>query len=201
MRSAFFLVILAAAAVGSGGNGSETPAPATTSSSTRGATAGSTAAVPASKEWVEFNGQRLVFAFEGKNPVEILREYIPTGEKLDSWTQFAAIHEYPAQIDPMVFARTMADALKKKNPAFQSAIHQNDKTGEVMIDFVMWPADTSFIEFNVFRLQKKEGGGIVAQQYAVRAYEKQMDFMKGLAALRAKLLPLMGTNGLTIHGG
>ena len=140
-----------------------------------------------------------MLAFEGKNPGETFREYIPAGEKLESWTRFASVRQYPDQDDPMKLAKNMAQLLAKQNPEFRNAIVRNPKTGDVMIDFIMWPENNKFVEFNVFIFRKKEAGGVAAQQYAVRAYDKQADFMKDLKSLRDKLCPLMGKDGLTLH--
>lgn len=150
-------------------------------------------------ESVVFDGQTLVLASQKKNASESLKEYIPPREKLESWTTLASIREYTSQNDPMLLAKTMAEMLKKQNPDAQSAILQNQKTGDVMIDFVTWPADSAFVEFNVFKFTKREGGGIVAQQYAIREYKQQSEFLKNLKALREKVIQAMGKDGLTMN--
>ena len=39
-----------------------------------------------------------------------------------------------------------------------------------IIDFLVGPPDNSFVEYNVFKYAKRPAGGIIAQQYALRAY-------------------------------
>jgi hypothetical protein len=74
------------------------------------------------------------------------------------------------------------------------------ETGDVIVDFVVWPPDVSFVEFNVFKYSKREEGGIEAQQYAVRAYGKEgQEFLKGLKAVRERLVPLMAEDGLAVE--
>ena len=146
---------------------------------------------------VEFDGQRLVFAFESNNPGEHFKEYIPQGENLDSWTKLAAIREYSKIDDPKQLAERMAQLLKKQNPDAQSAIAGNPKTGAVVLDFVTWPPDHSFVEFNVFKIEKQEPHGIVAEQYAVRDYKDVIAFLKNLKPLRTKLRTAMIEDGLT----
>src|SRR5262249_49725865 len=51
-----------------------------------------------------FDGQILVFAWQGGNPGETVREYLPAGEKLESWTKLASIREYPKLDDPRASA-------------------------------------------------------------------------------------------------
>src|SRR5262249_11159772 len=47
------------------------------------------------KESVEFDGQKLFLASEGKNPGETVKEFVPEGDDLKSWTRLASIREYP----------------------------------------------------------------------------------------------------------
>jgi hypothetical protein len=62
---------------------------------------------------VAFDGQLLVLAWQGGNPGETVREYIPPGEKLDSWTTLASIREYPKLDDPRAVAANLVRALKQ----------------------------------------------------------------------------------------
>src|SRR4051812_30369903 len=71
--------------------------------STRPAAASQGAAV----ESVEFDGQKLVLASQAKNARESLKEFIPPGENLDTWTKLASIHTYRDQGDPAAFAENM----------------------------------------------------------------------------------------------
>ena len=65
----------------------------------------------------------------------------------------------------------------------------------MIVDFVVWPADASFVEWNVFKYAKRPEGGVVAEQYALRAYEDSEAFLKGLRPVRERLVELM-TQGL-----
>jgi hypothetical protein len=63
-----------------------------------------------------FDGQILVLAWQGGAPGETAREYIPPGEKLESWTKLASIREYPKLDDPRAVAANLVRALKQQNP-------------------------------------------------------------------------------------
>jgi hypothetical protein len=154
--------------------------------------------VPAKKESVAFDGTTLLLASTNENPGERVREFIPEGQKLDSWTKLASIREYPKLDDPRAVAENVLRALKQQNPAAQGAIIQNPKTGEVIVDFVTWPADNAFVEFNVFKYSQKPGGGLVAQQFALREYKDTSAFLKGLKPMRTRLIELMAKGGLEI---
>jgi hypothetical protein len=148
------------------------------------------------QETVSFDGQTLLLASRSENPGETVKEYIPAGEELRSWTRLASIREYPALNDPKAVVANLIKALKQQNPESRHAVIENPKTGEVVIDFVTWPADQSFVEFNVFKYSRREGGGLVAEQYALRDYKDPRGFMRGLKPVRARLVKLMTEGGL-----
>jgi len=151
---------------------------------------------PLPKESVRFDGRTLVLASQGDNPGEHVKEYIPADQKLDSWTQLASIRDYPKLDDPKTLASNLVRMLKAQNPQAPSRMIQNPTTGDVIVDFVTWNENGAFAEFNVFRYAKKPGGGLVAQQYAVRDYKDVRAFLKNLAPLRNRLVDLMAKDGL-----
>ena len=148
------------------------------------------------RESVSFDGQTLVLAAQGENPGETVKEYIPAGEELKSWTRLASVREYPELNEPRAVVANLIQALKQQNPQAQHAVIENPKTGEVVVDFVTWPADQSFVEFNVFKYAKRAGGGLVAHQYALRDYQDPRAFMSGLKPVRTRLVKLMTEGGL-----
>lgn len=145
---------------------------------------------------VSFDGKRLVQAAHGGTPVERWREFVPAGEKLDRWTSLASIREYPTHHDVKALAGELVRALKRNHPDAPSSILQNPATGEVIVDFIAWPPDRAFTEFNLFRYGKRDGGGVVAQQYALRAYGDATSFLRALKAERPRLLDVMAKDGL-----
>ena len=66
----------------------------------------------------------------------------------------------------------------------------------MIVDFIAWPPDRAFTEFNLFRYGKRDGGGVVAQQYAIRVYGDATTFLRGLKAERVRLLNAMAKDGL-----
>ena len=145
---------------------------------------------------MSFDGQTLVLAWQGGNPGETVREYIPVGEKLESWTKLASIREYPKLDEPRAVAANLVRALKQQNSAAQSAMIENPATGEVIVDFVTWPADRAFVEFNIFKYARRPGGGLIAHQYALRDYQDTTAFLRGLRPVRERLVGLMAKEGL-----
>jgi hypothetical protein len=74
----------------------------------------------------------------------------PEGQKLrrgPSWQNF-----------PLNDPRAVGIVRALRQNAAQSAIIQNPKTGEVIVDFVTWPADNAFVEFNIFKYSRGRRG-------------------------------------------
>ncbi|MGX1806293.1 hypothetical protein ACWIGI_11310 [Nocardia sp. NPDC055321] len=149
------------------------------------------------KERVSFDGQVLVLASQSDEAGAWLKEYVPEGESLDSWTRLAAIRLWSSLDDPLVAAAGLIEALTAQNPDAPSEVRRNPDTGEVIADFITWPSDGAFVEFNVFSYASSEGGGLWAQQYALREYNDPEGFLGGLSPVRLRLLGLMAENGLT----
>lgn len=151
------------------------------------------------QEHVEFDGHKLVLAFEDKNEALFLKEYIPEGETLEKWTKLAAFFEYPQQNEPSVISDAIVSRLKEKDASVEKRLHvlHHKQTDDVILDFITFPDDFSFAEFNVFRFSKRPGGGVIAHQFAMRAYgEESTPFVKGLKKVRERLVLLMATKGL-----
>lgn len=157
----------------------------------------------ASKKSVEFDGETLVLAFQDGNDEQTIEEYLPEGQKLDSWTRLAAIYTYAHLNDSKDIATELVRRLEERNPAAPHGISENRQTGEVIVDFVVWPdgfskpEDAPYVEFNIFKYGKKDGGGLIAEQYALREYRDIKGFLGGLKPVRKRLLDLMATKGLS----
>jgi hypothetical protein len=147
-------------------------------------------------EQITFDGQKLKLAFDANSEGDTIKEYIPDGEKLQKWTKLASIREYPKLNDAHELAAAVVRAVEEKNPKADAHLKQNDETGQTVIDFVVWPEDKSFVEFNVFKFHKNEDGGVASEQYAVREYKEPEKFIQELAPLRERLVEQMTSDGL-----
>jgi hypothetical protein len=154
----------------------------------------------ANKQHINFDGEKFLFAWEGASKTAKIKEFLPAGQNLDTWTRFVAINEYPHVNDPRDFAHNIVHALRKANPKTPAQMQENSKTGEIVLDFVTWPEDLSFVEFNVFKFHKVPGGGIVGEQYAQRAYtaDDQKLPLDRLETLKKHVVPLMAEHGLQV---
>ena len=150
----------------------------------------------AGAEVVQFDGEKLGLAWQADNDGDTIKEFIPAGENLDTWKKLAAVREFPKVGNPREFAELMVQRLHEDSPDAPSTITKNDKTGEVVLDFVAWPKDKSFVEFNVWKFRPRPEGGIFAEQFAVRDYKDPEGFVKNLKNVRERLIDEMTKGGL-----
>lgn len=149
-------------------------------------------------ETVTFDGRTLVLASNTSSPGESIREFIPADEELEAWTILASIREFPKLTDPKRAAFDLIRVLRSQNPEAPSDVIENPATGDVIVDFITWPADRAFVEFNIFRYSRSSRGGLVAQQFALRAYDDQADFLTRLKSRRPGLIESMARTGLIL---
>lgn len=147
-------------------------------------------------EQITFDGQKLTLAFDAISEGDTIKEYIPDGQTLEKWTKLASVREYPKLNDAHELAAAVVREVEEKNPKADAHLKQNEDTGETVIDFVVWPEDKSFVEFNVFKFHKNEDGGVASEQYAVREYKEPEKFVQELAPLRERLVEQMTSDGL-----
>lgn len=155
---------------------------------------------PAAEKTISFDGQIYYVAFHKSDGGKSVTEYLPKGGKLDSWVRLVAIRTLPGEENPKLAALGLVRTLKLQNPQAQSAMMQHPSSKDVIVDFVTWPQDGKFIEFNIFRYSKlAKNKGLLLQQYAQRAYgDKTNAFLASLGSERQRLVNLMVKDGL-IH--
>lgn len=143
-------------------------------------------------EEMKFNGLVFKKAFSDTSSAGPFSEYLPKGQSLDSWTKLMGFYYFPALRDPKDAAQTLARVVKEQNPDAQSGVIYNETTNEAVVDFVTWPQDQSDVEFNVWKYKKNpDGKGLIALQYAERAYSDFEPFFKKLATRRVALRDAM----------
>lgn len=167
------------------------------------AVAGEDAATGA-QERVVFADETLILAWEASNPGERVKEYIPAGEKLESWTRLASIREYDELDDVPALVGSFVRVLKERYPKSPVKVFESQASGEAMIEFLVWPGDGAledapFVEYNIFKYSKRAEGGCVAQQFALRAYDNFETFLTELDAQKKGLLEEMSTQGLQLQ--
>ena len=121
-------------------------------------------------EVITFQNVTLHKAFEDEKNGGFITEYIPEGETLEHWNHLFAVRREKIALTPIQRAAGISTHLKKTNPEFRSQVLQDKKTGNAGIDFLIWPEDDSFGEFNTWKFMQGEPGWLYSFQYGFRAY-------------------------------
>ncbi len=148
---------------------------------------------------VRFGEEQFELAYELETATNDMKEYLLPGESLKKWTKLVGIYKYPQIHDPRAFAEHMGEMVQAQNPRARSYVGFDPQTGEATIDFVTWPIDNKFVEFNLFKFKRDGANGIVAHQYAVRDYNDKNLFVKNLQQLRKESYKTMMQEGLVIE--
>lgn len=128
------------------------------------------------------NAQDAVIALDGEpfpkrfvaNPPrgDKLLEFVRDSESFEKWTKLIGFRyqQLPgAGNDPAQTAAGMAKHIKSNYPKAPSQVLVNERKTEAILDFLIWPPDRTFMEFNVFRYVKStDGRAVVSLQLAYR---------------------------------
>jgi hypothetical protein len=116
-----------------------------------------------------FLDENYVCRFVAGNEQEKLAEYTLVDESIDDWKKLVAVRHYPlAEAAPADAAREIVKALNQAQPAAKHQLLVKEDGTEALLDFLIWPQDASYVEFNVFRLIQTEDEGLVSYQFAFR---------------------------------
>ncbi|MEF2231643.1 MAG: hypothetical protein V3571_11995 [Pseudodesulfovibrio sp.] len=121
-------------------------------------------------EQITFRDVTLHKAFEEAKDGAFITEYVPEGELLEHWFHLFAVRREQSGLSPSKRAAGIAVQLKKTNPEFRSQVLENKKTGDAGIDFLIWPQDDSYGEFNTWKFMQGEPGWLYSFQYGFRGY-------------------------------
>lgn len=133
-----------------------------------------------------FDGDSFSKKFVGSPPNgDKLLEFVRESESFESWTKLIGFRyqQLPKlENDPEKAARALAQVVKTTNPQAQVQVMANKQTHEALVNFVTWPPDAKYMEFNVFRyVQSEDGKALVSLQLAYRF--KADNSMEGIAKL------------------
>jgi len=102
-----------------------------------------------------------------------LREYLPQGESFEHWNRLASVRVFKELKDPKAYLMKVAAGVTKSHPAARYQFLVNDKTKELVLDFMTFSPESvkeQFAEWNLMRAKFMEGVGLVVYQYAMRVY-------------------------------
>lgn len=126
-------------------------------------------------------------AFDGKHYVLVSasnpqanyfkQEYLPAGQGLDTYAHLFVIEAVAASVTPKEAAATQIASLEQRkasDPAVNHAVTVNEKTGEVMLDFLISGAANGkvAVEWDAYRYAPLKGDkpGVIIYGISRRAY-------------------------------
>ena len=126
-------------------------------------------AAPASDRSITFDEVTYTRQFIGNMNPGGLAEYVRPTETVDNWTTLVAVRNFPKLNDAAGAAAQLVRTLKASNPDARFQLLVKEDQSEAMVDFITWPKDGAYAEFNVFRYLKQPGyAGLIAYQFACR---------------------------------
>lgn len=142
---------------------------------------------------VSVDGERFTKKFVGKPPGgDKLLEFVRESESFEQWTKLVGFRyqQVPGLgNDPVQMAFALAQKVKASNPKAQSGVITNKDKTEAIVDFVTWPPDAKFMEFNVFRyVRSQDGKALVSLQLAHRFSDTSPDATERFRKLRQSWL-------------
>ena len=90
----------------------------------------------------------------------------------DKWTKLVSCRHWllpGVGNDPKKAAVEMSQTVKASNPKALARLEVNEQTSEAILDYLTWPLDIKFLEFNVFRYAKSaDGQSVISLQLGYR---------------------------------
>lgn len=140
---------------------------------------------------VSFAGTDYALAWSAKPFTGYFKqEYLPQGESLQSYMQMFIIEAMTSvSLEDAVAAQIGKLKQRKDNdPIVNYEVVRNDRTGEIILDFVMSGNSDGklVVEWNAYRYIRMEGDGVGLFAISRRGYgDEARDFLSGLANSRA----------------
>ena len=117
-----------------------------------------------------------------------LIEFVRENETFEQWTKLVGYRsqQMPAiGNDPKKAAAAMALLVEAANPKAHVRVITDEKSDEVVVDFLTWSANRDFLEFNVFRYAKStDAQAIVSVQLAYRFKDRSTEEVEKFKSVR-----------------
>lgn len=137
-------------------------------------------------EVITFQGIEMRKAFQDAKDGTFIVEYLPEGETLDNWVSMFAVRREAVDALPVEKAKGVAIHLKKINPQFRSQVVVNKTTGVAGIDFLVWPENDAYGEFNSWKYMQGEPGWLYSFQFGRRGYTDTKSWDELVAFMKRK---------------
>jgi hypothetical protein len=135
---------------------------------------------------LEFNKKIYKLAWTDKpNEKYYIQEYLPEGEKIESFNQMLTIHLFDTDLNAEEAVQLKVKELtqrKKTDPVCNYVVNESPDGKEFMVDFLLGESKgekMAIVEFNVYRYKQIDLGnskkGILVYAYSKRSYGDQIN--------------------------
>ncbi|MEO9337453.1 hypothetical protein ABFT80_08460 [Mesorhizobium sp. SB112] len=133
------------------------------------------------------------------NPNYIKQEYVPAGQAVETYSSMLLLEVLTGDLAPIDAATVQMNTLierKSKDPLVNMDLMQNDKSGEVFLDFIVSSKDANgeyIVEWNAYRyvrhVDRSGDKGLLFFAVSRRAYgdDNSRSFLQNLKTLRPAL--------------
>ncbi|WP_312797278.1 hypothetical protein [Tianweitania sp.] len=126
---------------------------------------------------ITFQNKSYSLAWSSKPSADYTKqEYVPAGQSVETFKDMFLVEAVTGSITPAQSASAQIDFLKQRkatDPVVNYAILHNEKTGNIVVDFVLsdLQADPVVVEWNAYRYAPLKGGkGVALYGISRRAY-------------------------------
>jgi len=102
----------------------------------------------------------------------LVYRYIRDTETFEDWTTAVTytLYRNPSVGDrPKSVATVIVSSLQNSNPQAKYNLTGNEEGTEVILDFLTWPADKEYMEYDVYRIESgQKGEGVYVLQFSVK---------------------------------
>lgn len=155
----------------------------------------------AADRWVAFADEVYHCRFVSVTDTIRLAEYTRDGDSIDKWEKLIGVWHYPMTTgSPEDGAAAVIRELQAKRPTARFQFLKKEDRSEAMVDFITWPDDGSYAEFNVFRYRRLPGqSGLVAYQFAYRFDGRAANAAESIRKARAEWLDVMSRTDMELN--
>ncbi|WP_347974913.1 hypothetical protein [Foliimonas ilicis] len=155
---------------------------------------------------ITFDGKAYALSWSSQpNPNYTKQEYLPAGQSSKSYDSMVLVEFVETDLPPLALAKLQIDMLAKRkatDPLVNSNVIQNDKTGEVLLDFILSSKNEAgefIVEWNGYRYSQtknaegKSGGMLFAISHRAYGNAQSQAFLKSLRDFKGTQIQALAT--------
>jgi hypothetical protein len=141
---------------------------------------------------ITIGSETFILAYAPSDSPIGLREYILPGESLQGWSRMASVRVFKKEKKPKEYLGRVGEQVMRSHPAARAVLFKNDKTGDHVLDFLIFTPDSTIAEWNLMRAKYDKKKGLIVFQYAAR-FATNEGLAPAIVAERERMFQSFGT--------